>query len=87
MPAISVRRDCRFWDVDAPATLDRIAGSPDDPFRALIPAYDIVLTYGGGPPVVDAYQRFGARHCVPIYNGLDPLAPRHPGRARTTFCV
>jgi spore maturation protein CgeB len=61
-----------FWDVDAPATLDRIAGNPDDPFRALIPAYDIVLTYGGGPPVVEAYQRFGARRCVPIYNGLDP---------------
>ena len=66
-----------FWDVDAPATLDRIAGSPDDPFRALIPAYDIVLTYGGGPPVVDAYQRFGARHCVPIYDELDPLT-HHP---------
>ncbi|MBV8739085.1 MAG: glycosyltransferase [Alphaproteobacteria bacterium] len=63
-----------FWDVDAPATLDRIAGSPHDPFRALIPAYDIVLTYGGGPPVVEAYQRFGARRCVPIYNGLDPLS-------------
>jgi spore maturation protein CgeB len=63
-----------FWDVDAPATLDRIAANPDDPFRSLIPAYDIVLTYGGGPPVVDAYQRFGARHCVPIYNGLDPLS-------------
>jgi spore maturation protein CgeB len=62
-----------FWDVDAPATLDRITGSPDDPFRALIPVYDVVLTYGGGPPVVDAYQRFGARRCVPIYNGLDPL--------------
>ena len=26
-----------FWDVDAPATLDRIAADPDDPFRALIP--------------------------------------------------
>ena len=63
-----------FWDVDAPATLDRIAASPDDPFRALIPAYDVVLTYGGGPPVVEAYQRFGARRCVPIYNGLDPLS-------------
>ena len=32
-----------------------------DPFRALIPRYDLVLTYGGGEPVVDAYERFGAR--------------------------
>ena len=27
-----------FWDVDAPATLERIANTPDDPFRQLIPA-------------------------------------------------
>jgi spore maturation protein CgeB len=62
-----------FWDVDAPATLDRIAADPGDPFRAMIAAYDVILTYGGGPPVVEAYQRFGARRCVPVYNGLDPL--------------
>jgi spore maturation protein CgeB len=61
-----------FWDVDAPATLDRIAANPDDSFHALIPAYDLVLTYGGGPAVVQKYRSFGARTCVPIYNGLDP---------------
>jgi spore maturation protein CgeB len=61
-----------FWDVDAPATLDRLERSPRDPFRSLIPNYDFVLTYGGGDPVVRAYKRFGARECVPIYNALDP---------------
>jgi spore maturation protein CgeB len=61
-----------FWDVDAPATLDRVGKDATDPFRALIPRYDIVFTYGGGPPVVAAYERFGARRCVPIYNALDP---------------
>jgi spore maturation protein CgeB len=61
-----------FWDVDAPATLNRVAAHADDPFRELIPAYDMILTYGGGPPVVAAYKRFGARSCLPIYNGLDP---------------
>jgi len=61
-----------FWDVDAPATLDRIEQDPSDPFRPLIPRYDLVLTYGGGEPVVRAYQSFGARQCVPIYNALDP---------------
>src|ERR687887_223880 len=50
----------------------RVAENPADPFRALIPRYDLVLTYGGGDPVVRAYERLGARHCVPIYNGLDP---------------
>src|SRR5690606_700984 len=36
-----------FWDVDAPATLERVHATADDPFRALIPAYDVVFTYGG----------------------------------------
>ncbi len=61
-----------FWDVDAPATLDRLARDPADPFRALVPVYDMILTYGGGDPVVRAYERAGARRCVPVYNALDP---------------
>ncbi|MCE9670739.1 glycosyltransferase [Myxococcus stipitatus] len=61
-----------FWDVDAPATLERMEKDPADPFRARVPRYDVVLTYGGGAPVVSAYRAFGARECVPIYNALDP---------------
>ncbi|HJR16869.1 MAG TPA: glycosyltransferase, partial [Gemmatimonadales bacterium] len=34
--------------------------------------YDLVLTYGGGEPVVQAYEGFGARRCIPVYNALDP---------------
>ena len=66
-----------FWDVDAPATLDRVEGDPADPFAALIPHYDLIFTYGGGEPVVRAYQRLGAAACVPIYNALDP-GTHHP---------
>jgi spore maturation protein CgeB len=66
-----------FWDVDAPATLDRVQGNPADPFLPLVGEYDLVLTYGGGPPVVEAYTRLGARRCVPIYNGFDPET-HHP---------
>ena len=66
-----------FWDVDAPATLDRTEADPADPFRALAPRYDVVFTYGGGDPVVRAYGRLGARICVPVYNALDP-ATHHP---------
>jgi len=66
-----------FWDVDAPATLDRLAQDPDDPFRTLVPKYDLVFTYGGGDPVVQAYQRLGARRCEPVYNALDPET-HHP---------
>src|SRR3954463_2377384 len=28
-----------FWDVDAPATLDRVQSNPGDAFRALVPRY------------------------------------------------
>ncbi|HEV7391780.1 MAG TPA: glycosyltransferase [Burkholderiales bacterium] len=61
-----------FWDVDAPATLDRMRDEPRDPFRSCVPRYDLILTYGGGDPVVRAYREFGAATCVPIYNALDP---------------
>ncbi|MCG3160868.1 MAG: hypothetical protein JMDDDDMK_01944 [Acidobacteria bacterium] len=61
-----------FWDVDAPATLDRIERNPEDPFRQLIPEYDLIFTYGGGDAVVNAYEALGARMCAPIYNALDP---------------
>ncbi len=61
-----------FWDVDAPATLTRLESDPEDPLRALVPDYDLVLTYGGGEPVVERYRLLGARRCVPIYNALDP---------------
>jgi len=61
-----------FWDVDAPATLDRMQNDPRDPFRDCVPRYDFIFTYGGGDPVVRRYASFGARECVPIYNALDP---------------
>jgi spore maturation protein CgeB len=66
-----------FWDVDAPATLARLAEDADDPFRPLVGRYDVVFTYGGGDPVVRAYEAFGARACHPIYNGVDP-STHHP---------
>lgn len=66
-----------FWDVDAPATLDRLKRNSRDPFLRLVGNYDLVLTYGGGDAVVDAYRGFGARKCVPIYNAFDP-GTHHP---------
>ena len=66
-----------FWDVDAPATLAAITPDPACPLRRALPLLDMVLTYGGGPPVVAAYTALGARACTPIYNALDP-ATHHP---------
>jgi spore maturation protein CgeB len=61
-----------FWDVDAAATLDEMARADDHPVRRALDRLDLVLTYGGGPPVIEAYRKFGAADCVPIYNALDP---------------
>jgi spore maturation protein CgeB len=66
-----------FWDVDAPATLGVMEEDAENPLRDLIPAYDMVFTYGGGQPVIDRYLALGARSCTPIYNALDPET-HHP---------
>lgn len=67
-----------FWDVDAAATLDELRQAGDGhPLRRTLPRLDMVLTYGGGAPVVRAYEGFGAKRCVPIYNALDP-STHHP---------
>lgn len=75
-----------FWDVDAPATLDRLLADPLDPFHALIPRYDLVLTYGGGRPVIEAYEALGAARCAPIYNALDPET-HHPVPAEPAYAA
>ncbi|MCW4115832.1 glycosyltransferase [Aurantimonas sp. MSK8Z-1] len=61
-----------FWDVDAPATLAEISAAPDHYMRGALERLDLVLTYGGGDPVVTAYRSIGAAECIPIYNALDP---------------
>ncbi|WP_298091320.1 glycosyltransferase [uncultured Sphingomonas sp.] len=66
-----------FWDVDAAATLDEMRGDASHPVLAALPDLDMVLTYGGGPPVVNAYTGFGAKRCIPVYNALDPET-HHP---------
>jgi spore maturation protein CgeB len=60
-----------FWDVDAPATLADMRADPANAIRKTLPDLDLVLTYGGGAPVIQAYREFGARRCAPIYNALD----------------
>ena len=76
---------CRvFWDVDAPATLDRLAAHPEDAFHHALPKFDMVFTYGGGTPVTDKYKIFGARQCFPIYNALDPDV-QHPVERDSRF--
>lgn len=69
-----------FWDVDSPATLARMRDDQSDVFREIVPRYDAVLSYGGGPSSREGYLEFGARAYHNIYNALDsethhPVAP------------
>lgn len=73
-----------YWDVDAPATLAEIRDQSDHPLRRALPDIDMVLTYGGGPPVVSAFEALGARLCRPIYNALDPTT-HHPVEPQARF--
>ena len=71
-----------FWDVDAPATLARLEGNPDDPFRKVLNDYDAILCYGGGEQVRSRYLALNARRCEIVYNALDPTShyPVDPDR-------
>lgn len=66
-----------YWDVDAAASLDEMADDPAHHVRRNLGGLDMVLTYGGGPPVLDRYREMGANDCAAIYNALDP-ATHHP---------
>ena len=83
----SPRTRVAFWDVDAPQTLAAAFREPvhtDGTFRALIPRYDVILLYGGGPPVESAYASLGARRTQLVYNAVDPeeYYPVQPDPAR-----
>ncbi|HEX3850969.1 MAG TPA: glycosyltransferase, partial [Polyangiaceae bacterium] len=75
-----------FWDVDAPATLERVEREVTDPFRSFIPRYDYVFTYGGGERVRARYLALGARVCAPIYNAVDPTT-HFPGTKQPRFAA
>ena len=66
-----------YWDVEAPATLERLASQADDPLHRQLGRFDAVLTYGGGAAVIKGYTAAGARMCVPVYGALDPET-HHP---------
>lgn len=73
-----------YWDVDAAATLDEMRRSADHPLRRALGGIDLVLTYGGGPPVASTYRELGARECIAVYNALDPRT-HHPAPANPEF--
>lgn len=78
LPSVKrARQTAIYWDVEAPATLERLAAHADDPLHGQLARFDAVLTYGGGAAVIKGYTAAGARVCVPVYGALDPET-HHP---------
>jgi spore maturation protein CgeB len=62
-----------FYDIDTPVTLARLSnGGSDYITRALIPAYDLYLSFTGGPTLDRLEREFGARMARALYCSVDP---------------
>jgi spore maturation protein CgeB len=75
-----------YYDLDAPVTLARIAMGEQVAYVADgLGAYDLVLSYTGGPALDALRDRLGARRTAPLYGSVDPAlhapaaAPGHEG--------
>lgn len=73
-----------YWDVDMPATLAALTASAQHSLRGLLPRYDFVFFYGGGPKVVECLRQLGVRRSCAIYNGLDPDT-HHPAQPQAQW--
>jgi spore maturation protein CgeB len=64
-----------FYDIDTPVTLAALtSGSCEYLERALIPRFDLYLSFTGGPTLHRLEREFGARRPRPLYCSFDPAA-------------
>jgi spore maturation protein CgeB len=62
-----------FYDIDTPVTLARLKACQTDYLAPRqIPAYDLYLSFTGGPTLDQLQSRFGARLARPLYCSVDP---------------
>ena len=74
-----------FYDIDTPVTLARLeAGGLDYLSPALIPRYDLYLSFTGGPTLDVLERRWRARRARAFYCAVDP-ALYHPVEATTRW--
>ena len=63
-----------FYDIDTPVTLAKLSnGGADYVSRALIPEYDVYLSFTGGPTLDRLEREFGARMARALYCSVDPV--------------
>lgn len=62
-----------FYDIDTPVTLKKLARDAAEYLTAaLIPRYDLYLSFTGGPVLDELEHRYGARMARPLYCSVDP---------------
>jgi spore maturation protein CgeB len=62
-----------FYDIDTPVTLARLGRGEDDYLcPALIPRFDLYLSFTGGPTLERLEKAYGARMARPLYCAVDP---------------
>jgi spore maturation protein CgeB len=82
--ALESRAEVRaYYDLDSPATLAALERGEEVPY---LPAgglgdFDVVLSYAGGPALLELEQRLGARRAAPLYGSVDPRV-HGPARPR-----
>jgi spore maturation protein CgeB len=66
-----------FYDIDTPVTLAKLArGDPEYLSPAVIPGYDLYLSFTGGPTLARLEQAYGARAARALYCSVDADAYR-----------
>lgn len=62
-----------FYDIDTPVTLAKLArGDFEYVSPALIPGYDLYLSFAGGPALTRLEQDYGSPRARPFYCSVDP---------------
>ena len=62
-----------FWDIDTPITVAKLeSGDEEYLSRALVPRFDLYLSFTGGPLLERIESEFGAKRAHPFYCMADP---------------
>jgi spore maturation protein CgeB len=66
-----------FYDIDTPVTLAKLARGDEEYLSpALIPGFDLYLSFTGGPTLDLLERRYGARAARPLFCSVDPAIYR-----------
>lgn len=72
-----------FYDIDTPVTLAKLArGEFDYLSPALIPGYDVYLSFTGGPTLAFLEDHYGAPAARALYCSVDPVLYRPTGTVK-----